>query len=102
MTWISVKDGFPPFGEVVEVHVKERFNGVLLDHAAYMKADKYIDKNYWTFHGMNEFAWSDKGFEIKYWRYLNPLPNGKKPYFKCGKWGMIKVIFKKTDSDSVD
>jgi hypothetical protein len=95
MEWISVKVRYPPFGEVVEVYVNEMLNGVRLDHAAYMKADRYTESNYWTFEGMDEFTWSEKGFGIKFWRHLLPLPNGKKPYFNVNKQGMIRVVFKK-------
>src|SRR5580692_5964740 len=85
--WINIKDKFPDFGEVVEIYVSDRLNGVKLDHAAYMKDDGYSGKNYWTMHGMDEDSWSDKGFGIKYWRHLAPLPNGTKPYFQIDKRG---------------
>ena len=95
LEWRKVKEALPPFGEVVEVYVSGRLNGVKLDHAAYMKADKFYGKNYWTFDGMDEFSWSDKGFEIKYWRFLRPLPNKTKPYILATRWGALKVVFKR-------
>jgi len=95
MNWFKFSEVKPPYFLVVEVHVKPLIKGVMLNHAAYLPKDKYTSVDFWTFHSIDEYSYSDKGFGIKFWRFLKPLPNGKIPYMKPKKDGQIKVIFKK-------
>ena len=99
MTWFKFSERKPPYFLVVEVHVDKMINGVMLDHAAYIKKDKYTDKDFWTFDGMDEYSYSEKGFGIKYWRFLRPLPNGKTAHMKPYKNGFMRVFFKKYQED---
>lgn len=91
--WVKCKDEMPPIGLVVEAFVSDGISAIRLHEAAYM-----LDRDgtfYWTFHGMDEGTWGEKGFGIKMWRKIRPLPNGTVPWFVLGKTGYLTVSFRK-------